>query len=319
MMSRESIESLIISCLNSIYEETNIDAINNKEKDNELDLSKVSNKEEEDLMYSIVIPNLKTQATKNSDLMLHSLVVAYLSSRIVDLLVSKKLLENNGVLDKEKFKYYLTIGSLLHDYGKVCWESDLFERKSLGTNDWNVIKNHPIIAYNILKTIFVKKYKKVTPSSLLVLRVILLHHKNYDWGGYPKMKELINSSSDILNFESLREELVHFNNYKLNINTIGSPPLEVRIVRIADSLAAMIEGRVYKEKTCCAALPLKEAIEDLKRTQEEGIENGEIIYDPQILSVLLKGEDYLNWKYKEFITKCGYVKNEVAKGMSELL
>ena len=340
-MKKRSIDDFIISCLEKVFE-SNLDYENINYKGSVKGQHKQDNRIKQsdkirgdELINKVVIPSLKSQTTKVSDLTLHSLVVAYLSSRIVDLLVSKDALETSTLKDSDslsvwEFRYYLIIGSLLHDHGKICWESTFFEKKSLGTYDWDVIKNHPIIGYNTLRTVFVPYNKaQISSSSLIPLRVILLHHKNYDWGGYPETIRVPTTPDKVLNWKTLKKEILPLRTKhgekeyniigNLVMNNTPPPPLETRIVRIADSLAAMIEGRVYKRKTEGAALPLKEAIEDLKGTQDKGIENGEIIYDPLILRILLDEIEDLNWGYEEFIRECKNVKNEVAKGMSELL
>ncbi|MFC1674419.1 HD domain-containing phosphohydrolase [Candidatus Omnitrophota bacterium] len=67
---------------------------------------------------------------------------------------------------------------LLHDIGKLgIQESILNKRDKLTDEEWEVIKQHPLIAEDILKPII------LTPE---MLETIKEHHERYDGKGYPK-------------------------------------------------------------------------------------------------------------------------------------
>jgi putative nucleotidyltransferase with HDIG domain len=103
------------------------------------------------------------------------------------------------------------IGGLLHDIGKIgITESILSKPMTLNENEYEIIKHHPILGYEIVK--YVSSFKKSG-----ILDMVLYHHERYDGKGYP---------------------------YGLKGEEI---PLSARIISIADSFDAMISKRAYKE------------------------------------------------------------------------
>jgi HD-GYP domain-containing protein (c-di-GMP phosphodiesterase class II) len=68
-------------------------------------------------------------------------------------------------------------GSLLHDIGKMgIPDAILLKPGSLNTREWEIMKHHPIYAFNILSQI---EYLK--PA----LDIPLYHHEHWDGSGYP--------------------------------------------------------------------------------------------------------------------------------------
>lgn len=70
-------------------------------------------------------------------------------------------------------------GILLHDIGKIgIPDSILFKPALLSFDEWDLMRTHPRIGYDILK-----------PMAFLepVLPVILYHHEQWDGGGYPEL------------------------------------------------------------------------------------------------------------------------------------
>jgi putative nucleotidyltransferase with HDIG domain len=103
-------------------------------------------------------------------------------------------------------------GGLLHDIGKIgIPESILTKPGKLTDVEYNIIKTHPTIGYEMLK--HVDSYKKNG-----VLDIVLYHHERYDGKGYPAGLK----GSDI--------------------------PLPARIVAVADTFDAMISRRVYRNE-----------------------------------------------------------------------
>lgn len=70
-----------------------------------------------------------------------------------------------------------TIGGRLHDIGKIGIRDDvLFKPSTLTPQEFELIKQHPIIGANILKPI---------PSLADVVSIVLYHHERPDGKGYP--------------------------------------------------------------------------------------------------------------------------------------
>jgi putative nucleotidyltransferase with HDIG domain len=100
-------------------------------------------------------------------------------------------------------------GALLHDIGKIgIPDSILLKNEKLTTNEWEIMKTHPELGYNILKKInFLEESAKI----------VLTHHERYDGKGYPNGI----SGSEI--------------------------PIGSRIFSIVDALDAMTSDRIYRK------------------------------------------------------------------------
>ncbi|MBP3953363.1 HD-GYP domain-containing protein [Bacillus suaedae] len=106
----------------------------------------------------------------------------------------------------------IRVGSLLHDIGKIgISEYILTKPGKLTDEEYNSIKTHPEIGYDIIKHVS-NFYENG------VLDIVLYHHERYDGKGYPK---------------------------GLKGNEI---PLVARIVAVADTFDAMISKRVYRNE-----------------------------------------------------------------------
>ncbi|WP_291634505.1 HD-GYP domain-containing protein [Clostridium sp.] len=103
----------------------------------------------------------------------------------------------------------LNMASLLHDVGKIGIDDHILNKPGkLTDEEYNTIKNHPLIGYNILKDI--KNLENILP-------IIRHHHERYDGKGYPDAKRA--------------DEL----------------SLDVFIVQLADSIDAMAKDRPYRK------------------------------------------------------------------------
>ncbi|MGN7942634.1 HD-GYP domain-containing protein [Virgibacillus sp. 6R] len=103
-------------------------------------------------------------------------------------------------------------GGLLHDIGKIgVPEHILIKQGKLTDEEYTLIKEHPVIGYNIIKHI--SNFDKNG-----ILNIVLYHHERYDGKGYPK---------------GLKGEDI---------------PLVARIVALADTFDAMTSKRVYRDK-----------------------------------------------------------------------
>jgi putative nucleotidyltransferase with HDIG domain len=71
----------------------------------------------------------------------------------------------------------LEYASLLHDIGKIGVEDNILRKPtSLTSEEYNIVRNHPMIGSNILKDI---------PFLEEVRELVLHHHERYDGKGYP--------------------------------------------------------------------------------------------------------------------------------------
>lgn len=103
----------------------------------------------------------------------------------------------------------LRLAALLHDIGKIGISDEvLLKPDKLSDNEYEIIKKHPQIATNILKS--VDAFNILLPS-------ILHHHERYDGRGYPHNL----SAEDI--------------------------PLNARIISVADTFDAMTSNRPYRK------------------------------------------------------------------------
>lgn len=126
---------------------------------------------------------------------------------------SRRVSELSVVLAKE-LRYgdskieRIRMASLLHDVGKIGIDDNILNKPGKLTNEeYETIKSHPKIGYNILKNI--KNLEDILP-------IIRNHHERYDGSGYPDCK----------NSDSLQ--------------------LDVFIVQLADSIDAMATDRPYR-------------------------------------------------------------------------
>jgi len=104
----------------------------------------------------------------------------------------------------------LSYSGLLHDIGKVgIPDRILLKADKLTPEEYEVIKRHPAIGYEILKPLFENKN---------ILDGVLYHHERYDGTGFP---------------EGLKKEEI---------------PLFGRIIGVADAIEAMTAERPYRAK-----------------------------------------------------------------------
>lgn len=133
------------------------------------------------------------------------------SSRVAEysLLIGRELGMPHNELE---ILYY---GALLHDIGKIGVSDVILRKESeLSTMEFNIIKEHPLTGYSILKSI------TLMPE---IAQCARWHHERYDGKGYPDGLKGI--------------EL----------------PLPVRIISIADAFDAMTSDRTYRKATSVKA------------------------------------------------------------------
>jgi HD superfamily phosphohydrolase YqeK len=152
----------------------------------------------EDLLISFVRSLVSTLDAKDPYTRGHSERVA---------LVSRRLGEHLNLPTDDLNDIYLS--GMLHDVGKIGVDDRVLQKPGKLTNEeFDKIKEHPMIGYNILKGM--KNLQKILPG-------VRYHHESYDGTGYP---------------DGLRGEEI---------------PLMARIMAVADAYDAMSSSRVYRE------------------------------------------------------------------------
>ena len=102
----------------------------------------------------------------------------------------------------------LIYGAILHDIGKIGVPDAVLQKHgSLDAGEWELMRRHPIIGWQILKPV---------PRLSDVAEIVHHHHERFDGQGYP----------DHLSGDGI--------------------PLGARIIGIVDSFSAMTDARVYK-------------------------------------------------------------------------
>ena len=127
------------------------------------------------------------------------------SQRVAEISVSiaKELKYNDWKIQ------HLNMAALLHDVGKIGINDEILNKPGkLTVEEFDTIKTHPQIGYNILKDIKNLEY---------ILPIVRHHHERYDGKGYPDAKRA--------------EEL----------------SLDVFIIQLADSIDAMATDRPYRK------------------------------------------------------------------------
>lgn len=121
------------------------------------------------------------------------------------------LIAYNCGLSSDKVEEIMIAG-LLHDIGKIGVPDEVLNREgSLSEEQYNLVKEHPVISSNIVGEI--EQFRSILP-------IILHHHERWDGKGYP---------------QGLRGEEI---------------PLGARILAIADAYDAITTDRPYRKAFC---------------------------------------------------------------------
>jgi len=114
----------------------------------------------------------------------------------------------NGMGILGEAREHLERGALLHDIGKIgIPDAILLKPGPLNEKDWEVMRRHPLIGYEILSGIAFLR-----PAS----QIVLCHHEHWDGKGYP---------------QGLSRDAI---------------PLGARIFAVADALDAITSDRLYR-------------------------------------------------------------------------
>lgn len=160
-------------------------------------LSEVSS--ERQMFFNSNLFHFITITDKYEDSICHSRLVANYT-----LLLTRYLgIENNEFISE------IERGALLHDIGKIGIPQSILRKPgSLTFEEKEIVKNHPLIGYEMIEEFdFLKK----------AAQVVLYHHEQYDGSGYP---------------------------FGL---TADETPLEARIFAIIDTFDALTSDRPYRE------------------------------------------------------------------------
>ncbi len=100
-------------------------------------------------------------------------------------------------------------GAYLHDVGKIVIPDSILQKKgALDEKEWEIVRKHPQIGYEILR-----KISYLVPAA----EIVRGHHERYDGTGYP----------------------MHLKGEEI--------PLGARLLSLCDSLDAMLTARPYRE------------------------------------------------------------------------
>lgn len=126
------------------------------------------------------------------------------TQRVADLTL--KLAEAMGISEKERM--HIRRGGLLHDIGKMGIPDRILLKPDVLTGEeWEIMRQHPVYAYNLLS-----KIEHLRPA----LDIPYCHHERWDGSGYPR---------------GLKEEAI---------------PLSARIFAVADVWDALCSDRPYR-------------------------------------------------------------------------
>lgn len=111
-------------------------------------------------------------------------------------------------LDNENVNDIVTAG-LMHDIGKICINENILNKEeNLNSDEWDEIKRHPEVGYQILRS--VNEFSKIANH-------VLEHHERWDGSGYPK---------------GLKGEEIS---------------VQARIIAVAESYESMTSNRIYNK------------------------------------------------------------------------
>lgn len=154
-------------------------------------------------------------------------------------IIAEKIVDKMNLSSDETM--LVRTSAMIHDCGKMMIDTDLFKKKKLNVSEMEIIKNHTIYGEKIVEE-FLEEFNNETDIG----KIIRSHHENYNGTGYP---------------DGIKGDYI---------------PLESAIIRIADSIEAMLGKRHYKDNM------------NLIETRAEIAKYSGIYYHPDIVQYALK-------------------------------
>lgn len=149
----------------------------------------------------------------------------------------------------EDMCYEMAVAGMVHDIGKMKLSPYLYgrNRDSLAVEEMQYMRMHSKISYDILQ---------FYDFTYFTLQTVLHHHECYDGSGYPD-------------------------------NLVGADiPIGARVLKVADSFAALISDRPYRKAfTCDAAVEIM--IDEVKNyDMEVFIAFQRVIHEPKTMEII---------------------------------
>ncbi|MGB9638603.1 MAG: HD domain-containing phosphohydrolase [bacterium] len=170
------------------------------------------------------------------------------------MIISTEIAKKMGIDDE--FLKALIAGTVVHDIGKVGIPDNILNKPGkLTDEEFEIMKKHTIIGYNIVKQMYFP-WPNVNDQKLLkkyggIPECVRYHHEKWDGSGYP---------------DGLKGEEI---------------PILPRIIAVADVFDALMSKRQYKE-----GLPAYKSIEIIEKSKGKH-------FDPYIVDVFLEIADDL--------------------------
>ena len=159
--------------------------------------TKTSNKELKKLGYQVVDSVYKIFEIRDPYTAIHQKRVANLSREI-----AKEMGLTNDQIEA------IYIAAFIHDIGKIAVPIDILSKPTtLNEEEYNLIKRHPKVAYEILENI---------DSPWPILEIIIQHHERIDGSGYPSGKndKEINTGAKIIGVADVVEAITAHRPYR---------------------------------------------------------------------------------------------------------
>jgi HD-GYP domain-containing protein (c-di-GMP phosphodiesterase class II) len=166
---------------------------------------------------------------------------------------------NVPAAERERFRDWLRIGSMLHDVGKVAVSDTILKKPGRFTpEEFAIMQQHSQQGAALFND-------PQSPFDLLAKEIALTHHENWDGSGYPGWVDPDDGTP-------IRADE--------NGRAIGRKGIEIplagRIVAIADVFDALCSKRVYKE-----AWSIEEALSEMRKLKGSK-------FDPELIDVFFE-------------------------------
>ena len=158
--------------------------------------------------------------------------------------------------------YELALAGMVHDIGKLRLSSYLYGRNSNGMfiEEMQYMRMHSELGYQILKE---------HGFSDFICEAVLYHHENYDGSGYP---------------DNRKAEQI---------------PIGARIIRVADSFAALVSERPYREAFDFDTA-IQIMVEDIKEYDMQiFLAFMDIIHDDKLLKTIKENQSIIDYDMED--------------------